>query len=114
MSSSTTRAFFPLALLIGLQGIDVLLHIATDQIEPIRIAASAVVALAGLAAVFALRAPALFLVGSGLVYTAFNAMFLAENGLTNPETDSLRLPLFGFVILTVILLAWLGQRSSSD
>lgn len=103
-----------MALLIGLQRVDVFLHVATGQVEPIRIAASVVVTLAVLAAVFALSRPTLVLVASGLVYAAFNTLFFAGSGLTNPETESLRVPLFGFVVLTLIFLAWIGQRLGAD
>ncbi len=114
MSNTPTRALLPLALVIGLQCVDVLVHVATGQVEPIRIAASVVVTIAGLAAVFALSRPILTLVASGLIYAVFNALFFAGSGLINPETDSLRVPLFGFVVLTLILLVWLGQRSGSE
>ena len=113
MSNTTKGAVLPLALLIGLQCIDVMIHVATGQVEPIRIAASGIVAVAGIAAVYALRAPTMLLLASGLVYVAFNGLFLLQSGLINPETESVRIPLFGFVIGTLAFLTWLARRSSS-
>ena len=101
----------PLVLLIVLQGLDILLHVATDQVEPIRIASNVII---GSGAVLALpgplsRATSLILVSGG-IHLVLNLVFLAQYGLVNPTSGGVRLPLFGFVIASLALLAWFWRR----
>ncbi len=110
----TTRALTLLACLIGLQGLDILLHVAAGQLEPIRLASNAVICIGAAAFVFASTSSRLAIYVAGLVYLALNAAFLFQNGLINPATNGLRLPLFGFVAVSLFLLSWLARRPKAD
>ena len=100
----------PLLLLLVLQALDILLHAATDQLEPLRVASNLIL---GLAAIMAAGsghfARPLILVASG-AYLALNILFLFHNGLVNPNTGGLRFPLFAFVIGSLALAAWQWRR----
>ncbi len=102
-----------LILLIGLQVVDVALHIAAGHVEPLRVAASAVLVLGAVVAwqVAASQRTAVAL--GALVYLALNTWFLVQNGITNPDSGALRVPLFGFVALSLALLYWLHLKLSS-
>lgn len=87
------------------QVLDILIHVATNQVELTRIAASALILAGALAAMKATR-PTLLLLCGGVLYLGLNLVFLAERGFTNTATGALRLPLFGFVIISLTALAW--------
>ena len=102
----------PLFLLGAAQVIDAGVHLATDQVEPVRLISNGVILAGGaLAARLPSRAAPVTL-GAGLVYLALNLAFVAANGLTNPVTDAPRLPLLGFVAVSLGLLHLLKQRVS--
>ncbi|MEL6187751.1 MAG: hypothetical protein AAFU79_24275 [Myxococcota bacterium] len=46
---------------------------------------------------------------ASLLYLSLNLVFLAQNGLVNPTTNGLRISLFGFVMVSLLLLAWLRR-----
>ena len=96
--------------LIALQMLDVAVHVATGQVEPLRLLSNLVIGAGASAWVFvpALRGPTL-LWASGAVYLGLNGLFLAREGLVNPTTEALRIPLFAFVLLSLLLLAWLRR-----
>ena len=100
----------PLILQLVSQALDSVLHAATDQLEPLRVASNLIL---GLAAVIGARpgrlARPLILVASG-AYLALNILFLFQYGLVNPNTGGLRYPLFAFVIGSLALAAWQWRR----
>lgn len=106
----TVRVLIALAALIGLQALDVILHIATGQFEPIRILSNAVLVAGAVAGVVVTPRSTPLLVVAGGLYLALNAVFVLQHGLVNPATDALRLPLFVFVAGSLVLAAWLGRR----
>ncbi|MEW9918647.1 hypothetical protein AB2B41_03475 [Marimonas sp. MJW-29] len=105
-------ARFPilLFLLLGLQGLDVLVHVATGQFEPLRVASNSVIAIGAILFTSATRGRTTVALGAGLAYIALNALFLVQHGIVNPDTGAVRLPLFGFVLGSLVLLVWLVQR----
>lgn len=107
-------AMVPLGLLIGLQVIDVSVHVATGQVEVLRILANLVIGLGAVVSVRGAGAVGVMLVGSGLVYLLLNLVFLAQNGVVNPQTGSLRLPLFVFVVGSLLLLGWISRKLPRD
>ena len=110
-----TRAFVPLLLLIGLQGLDVLLHVVTGQVEMIRIASNIIIASGAIvAALLPARISRLVLIMETAAYLALNIVFLAMNGWINPETGSPRLPLIIFIAGTLVLAVLLGRRLKTD
>lgn len=93
-------------IIILIQLFDAIIHIATDQLEPIRVISNVVV-IAWVVAILAgwlgerLRQISFGAIGA---YLALNLIFLAQYGLTNPEQDgALRTMLFLLVGLTVVL-----------
>lgn len=106
MRSTPTNASVALGLVIAVQVIDVAVHVAVDQLEPVRVLSNTLLTgAATLAHVFPTRRAAWLAAGSA-VYLALNLWFLADEGLVNPVTDRLRLPLFGFVGISLGLVAW--------
>ncbi len=97
----------------ALQVIDVVLHAATHQLEPIRVAANLLI---GLWLLFAADLP--FRVagrrlpvaaGAIGIYVLLNLVFLAQAGLTNPtQGGAPRVALLVLVVLTTGLSIWLA------
>lgn len=90
-----------LLLLALLQILDILLHGATNQLEPLRVTSNLII-LGWLALIssgrFKTRRAALLAAGS---YLALNLIFLALNGVTNPaQGGELRITLFVLVFLS--------------
>ncbi len=104
----------PFGLLFAVQVLDVAIHVTLQQVEPIRIAASLIVLAGAIIAAWRLGAqPRRLVLLAGAAYLLLNLVFVTQNGLTNPATGALRLPLVGFVLLSLGLLAWLHQRLRS-
>lgn len=109
MRTRLSSRLLPLALLIGLQIMDVAVHVAAQQIEPIRITSNAIIALGAIIAVLgAASVSRLVLLLSAAAYFVLNAVFLIQNGVVNPATASPRIPLFVFVFGSLLLVYWLG------
>lgn len=87
------------------------MHVATDQFEPIRVVSNIIVAAGAVTILFVPRLARPLGLAAGLSYLLLNVVFLAQHGMTNPTTEALRLPLFVFVALTLVLLAWCGART---
>ena len=110
---SSRSKWFGFAIVL-VQLFDAVIHIATDQLEPIRITANIVIIVWIVAALTGwikerLRGFSLAAIG---VYLLLNLIFLAQNGLTNPEQGgALRTTLFLLVILTVALSALFTIRT---
>ncbi|MEO0591883.1 MAG: hypothetical protein AAFZ11_15180 [Pseudomonadota bacterium] len=96
----------PLILQLVLQALDIAVHAATDQIEPLRVASNAVLGLAALVAARSGRFARPLLVGASVAYLALNIWFLFQFGLVNPNTGGVRYPLFVFVFGSLALAAW--------
>ena len=102
----------PPALILQLvtQALDIGLHAATDQLEPLRVASNVLLGLAAIAAARSSRFAGPILLGASGAYFAMNILFLFQFGLVNPNTDGVRYPLFGFVIASLALTAWQWRR----
>ena len=107
MSKKSSPIHLSKALGIGiaiLQVLDIAVHAATDQLEILRVSSNGVILL-WLAVVvfgkFKSKVPAIGAIG---MYLLLNLIFLAREGVTNPEQGGgLRVALFLFVILTTAL-----------
>jgi len=112
---SSTRPFSFVLLLAFVQLLDILVHIAVDQVEPIRVASNLII-LAWLVfgAAGLITEPARYIsIGVIGVYLLLNFIFLGINGITNPaQGGALRLPLFAFMGFTVVLGIWLVNRAN--
>jgi hypothetical protein len=99
-------------LVIVVQLFDIIIHAATDQLEPLRVISNLIILIwVALLLVdkFWERAISLALVFIG-AYLGLNLIFLALEGLTNPNTGALRSMLFILVILTTGLSAGLFSQ----
>jgi hypothetical protein len=95
-----------IVLLVGLQLFDVVIHAATDQLETLRVASNVII-LAWLIVVISGRINARAVqaaAGAIGAYLGLNVLFLALEGVTNPnQGGELRVTLFLLVFLTVVL-----------
>jgi len=103
--------------IVLIQLFDIIIHVSTDQAEPIRIASNVVIivwiiaTLAGWLKEY-FRNISVAAIG---IYLILNFVFLAQNGLTNPEQGgALRTTLFLLVFLTVTLSALFTFRTSTS
>ncbi|GEM_PF-700984 len=101
------------ALIAFVQVFDIVIHVATNQIEPIRIASNVVI-FVWLGLVVSGRLDHMvWRVASGFVgvYVLLNALFLVEEGLINPTNGQFRTVLFVLVGVTVALGVWLTNKT---
>lgn len=100
-------------LLLLVQTLDVAVHVAAEQVEPVRILSNCLlVGFGGLALAVDSRRQTLLWFGATL-YLLLNLLFLGDHGIVNPRTDSLRIPLFGFVVVSLGLTAWLSRLGTA-
>lgn len=96
--------------LVLVQLADVALHVATGQFEPMRVVASLVLAAWALMAAKAKIAAGW---GALAVYLGLNALFLLQNGFTNPEQGgALRITLFVLVLVSTGLTVLIQRKKS--
>lgn len=100
--------------LVGVQLIDAVVHLATGQVEVIRLIASAVIVIA---AVVANAVPvgrrSVMAIGAA-IYLALNVVFLVDAGAVNSVTGAPRIAMIVFVVLslaTAIVLALRMRRA---
>ena len=100
MSKSTTLTAISIALI---QIFDIIIHAATNQIEIIRVVSNLIILLwLGISVLGKFNNKFSFIPVS--VYLLLNIIFLAQNGLTNPQqAGELRITLFFLVFLTVVM-----------
>ena len=100
------------AVITLVQLFDIVVHVANDMIEPMRITSSVFI-LVWLGIVLSGRLNHIpWRVASGFIglYLLLNALFVATEGLTNPDNgDQFRTVLFVLVGVTVALSAWLAN-----
>lgn len=103
--------------IILIQLVDIIIHVATDQAEPIRITSNIIImswnVALGMNWLGKQARPISFAtIGT---YLILNLIFLSQNGLTNPEQGgTVRMALFLLVFLTVVLSALLTLRMSTS
>lgn len=98
------------------QVVDVVIHAATDQLEPLRVIANGIIlvwtALVMIRIVNADRWQAVVVALGG--YLGLNILFLAREGVVNPTNGEPRLILFALVTLTILLALELVRRSLQE
>lgn len=94
----------PLVGIFAVQLFDIIIHLATNQVEPIRLVAIGFVLIALAATRFT---GSIFSIGAlataGGVYLLLNSIFLLDNGLSNPASGEPRVSLMLIVISTSLL-----------
>ena len=109
---STTPAWINVALIL-IQLFDIIIHIATNQVEPIRITSNVVIIVWVVALWMGWLTAQIrnsVFVAAG-IYLLLNLIFLAQNGLTNSEQgDAPRTVLFLLLIVTMVLSGFIITR----
>lgn len=92
--------------LIFIQLLDILLHSLTNQFEMIRVISNCIVIGWVLILSVSINKAVLklFTTVSFSIYIILNGLFVFENGIVNPITQTVRLPLLVFVLMTVLLM----------
>ena len=100
-----------------IQAVDVFIHVASGHVESLRITASVMLVI-GAWMIFALPGGAKGVgIANGFAFLVLNGVFLSVSGLSNPETGSLRMPLFVFVGASLMAFAFhvrLAQTSDRN
>ena len=103
-------------IIILLQLFDIAIHAATDQLEPLRVVSNLII-LAWMLVMMTgklgeeIKSVALGSIGA---YLGLNIIFLALEGMTNPNTGALRGTLFLLVFLTTALSTVLLTQLKKD
>lgn len=98
------------SLLALVQVLDIVLHAATGQLEPVRVAANLIV-LALLAASTVGKPGKAWTLAAGAAYLGLNLLFLVQHGITNAaQGGQLRVTLVVLVLATVWLLGMLIRK----
>jgi hypothetical protein len=98
------------ALLAFVQVADIVIHAATGQLEPIRVASNLIV-LALLAASILGKPSRAWTLAAGAAYLGLNLLFLAQHSITNAARGGqLRVTLVVLVLATVGLLGMLLRK----
>ncbi|MEO0755141.1 MAG: hypothetical protein AAFY85_10140 [Pseudomonadota bacterium] len=105
-------AIWAVIALIAVQVVDTAVHVATSQVEPVRILSNGLLsgwAIWGLTGQVGRRIGFIVIA----IYLALNGLFLVMYGVTNPQQgDALRVPLFVLVGLSTGLAVWVNSRKS--
>ena len=96
-------------IIVLVQGFDIAIHAASDQLEPMRVVSNLIILAWVMATMFGTargktRSVALGAIGA---YLGLNLLFLVLEGVTNSNTGEMRTMLFGLVIVTGALSYWL-------
>ena len=112
-NQNTGRKFLWLPAVIALvQVLDIVIHVASDMIEPIRITSNVII-FVWLGIVVSGRLdqnPWRMASGFVGVYLLLNAVFVVTEGFINPANGQFRTVLFVLVGVTVALSVWLTNR----
>lgn len=100
------RTLWMLGAVIAVQLVDIGIHIAADEVEPMRVLSNAVLIIGVSLGVFASQNGRMVILGSALIYVVLTLVFVALFGLVNPVSGVSRVPLFAFVALSL----WLTYR----
>lgn len=103
-------------LIIVIQIMDIIIHLLTNQFELTRIISNGCVIAWVLLLQFNVHKIVFNLVTSITlsIYIILNGLFLLENGLVNPNNQSLRIMLFMFVLSTIILVIILTIKETYE
>ncbi len=103
-------------LIIVIQIMDIIIHLLTNQFELTRVISNGCVIAWVLLLQFNVHKIVFNLVTSITlsIYIILNGLFLLENGLVNPNNQSLRIMLFMFVLSTLILVIILTIKETYE
>ena len=100
-----------------IQAVDVIFHVASGHVESLRITASVMLVIGAWMILASPGGAKGVGVANGFAFLVLNGVFLSVSGLSNPETGSLRMPLFVFVGASLMAFAYhvrLAQTSGRN
>jgi len=91
--------------IIIVQLFDIVIHAATDQLEPLRVVSNLIIMVWIVIVLKGKFIERIFPLALGSIgfYLVFNLIFLIREGMTNPNTGEARTMLFLLVLLTTVL-----------
>lgn len=91
--------------IIIVQLFDIVIHAATDQLEPLRAASNLIIMVWIVIVLKGKFIDRIFALACGSIgfYLGLNLIFLFREGMTNPNTGGVRTMLFLLVLLTMVL-----------
>ncbi|MEO1043356.1 MAG: hypothetical protein AAFX52_13825 [Pseudomonadota bacterium] len=100
----------PLLLLIVVQALDLFVHVAVGELEPIRVMSNVIIVLGGVITLASFASRLLAAALAGFLYLLLNVLFLVDQGWIKPATGAPRIPLIVFVATSLLILCWLISR----
>ena len=97
-----------------IQAVDVFIHVASGQIETLRISASVMLVIGAWMILASPRGARGVGIANGFAFVLLNGVFLSVSGLSNPETGSLRMPLFVLVTTSLVMFAYHVRLAQSS
>ena len=112
MSASRPRPGDPLqpahrtfAALVLIQSVDVAVHLIAGMLETLRISASVMLVVGAWMILTSPNGAPSVGVANAFAFLVLNGVFVAVQGITNPQTGNLRLPMMLFVVASLVTLA---------
>ncbi|MGB0726108.1 MAG: hypothetical protein ACPGQO_04905 [Candidatus Poseidoniaceae archaeon] len=100
-----------------IQAVDVFIHVASGQVETLRISASIMLVIGAWMILASPGGAKGVGIANGFAFLVLNGVFLSVSGVSNPETGSLRMPLLVFVGASLMAFAYhvrLAHSSDRD
>ena len=100
-----------------IQAVDVFIHVASGHIESLRITASVMLVIGAWMILASPGGAKGVGIANGFAFLVLNGVFLSVSGVSNPETGSLRIPLFVLVSLSLMAFGYhvrLAHSSTRD
>lgn len=100
-----------------IQAVDVFIHVASGQVETLRISASIMLVIGAWMILASPGGAKGVGIANGFAFLVLNGVFLSVSGVSNPETGSLRIPLFVLVSLSLMAFGYhvrLAHSSTRD
>ena len=100
-----------------IQAVDVFIHVASGQVETLRISGNVMLVIGAWMILASPGGAKGVGIANGIAFVLLNGVFLSVSGVSNPETGSLRMPLFVLVGASLMAFAYhvrLAQSSVRD
>lgn len=97
-----------------IQAVDVFIHIASGQVETLRISASVMLVIGAWMILASPGGAKGVGIANGFAFVLLNGVFLSVSGVLNPETGSLRMPLFVLAGASLMAFAYHVRLAQSS
>ena len=89
-----------------IQAVDVFIHVASGQIETLRISASVMLVIGAWMILASPGGAKGVGIANGFAFVLLNGVFLSVSGVSNPETGGFRIPLFVLMSASLLTFAY--------